>query len=104
MFKPNDFNRRRKPRKSQEVAIMSLPSDTSVEVAYSMVQDDRVLINAICGYSKELRKNDGLVKIFERKSNVIRTSLGFFFAMYEEDKVLVEGGMFKPEDNEGGIK
>jgi hypothetical protein len=94
--KPNPYKQRMKPKEAKEISIMKLPPTTSEEVAYSQVQDDRALINAICYYSNTLRSAG--VAVHKRIQNVIHTSLGYFFSMYEEDKVMVESGLFKPEE------
>ena len=78
-----------------EISILKLPIKTPADVAFSMAEDDKPLIRAICDYAKELRRKQ--VEVFKREKNVIATELGYFFAMYEEDRVLVDSGLFNPE-------
>lgn len=83
-------------KENKEVSIMKIPIKTPKEVAFEMCMDDRILINAICEYRKQLEKAD--VEVFYRKENVIACEDGYYFAMYEKDKVEVEGGTFNPNE------
>jgi hypothetical protein len=85
----------KKLKKAEEIRIVKLPIDVGNDVAFSMVIDDRVLIDSICRVADNLRKQG--VEVFSRQQNVIATEDGFFFAIREEDAVAVESGTFKPE-------
>jgi hypothetical protein len=84
----------------EEISIVRIPINKPKELALSMVEDDRALIHAICEYSKQLRKDN--IEVFKREKNVIATEAGYFFAMYEKDKVMVESGLFNPENEKDG--
>lgn len=96
----HEYHRRRIPRKNERIAVIRMPDKITEDVAWSMVVDDRLLIDTICKYSKELRDNG--IKIYERRSNVISTEAGYFFAIREEDMAMVDAGEFKPNENESG--
>lgn len=85
-----------KVKQPEEVTVIKIPIRTPNAVAWDMAIEDRVLTNAICEYSKELRKQG--VEVFERKQNVIATEQGFYFAMYEQDRVAVDGGDYVPTE------
>lgn len=85
-------------KKDEDILIIQLPIGTSNDVAFSMALDDRMLIDTICRYADELRRND--VEVFERNKNVIATEQGFYFAIYEDVVAAVESGDYKPEPHE----
>jgi hypothetical protein len=82
-------------KKDEDILIIQLPIDTGNEIAFSMALDDRLLIDNICRYADDLRKQD--VEVFKREKNVIATERGFYFAIYEDVVSAVESGDFKPE-------
>lgn len=82
-------------KKDEDILIIQLPIDTGNDVAFSMVLDDRLLIDNICRFADELRKNN--IEVFKREKNVIATEQGFYFAIYEDVVAAVESGDFKPE-------
>lgn len=84
---------------SNYIVITTMPLGTPKEEAFDCAVDDRELINAICEYSKELRKGD--IEIFERKKNVIATEKGYYIAWYEDDLRSMEGGIDNPTPYRG---
>lgn len=68
--------------KQQKILITHLPLDKDKEEVFALVRRDRVFINSICEYAKELRKKG--IKVYERKVNIIRTNAGYFMAWDEQ--------------------
>ena len=67
----------------KKIVITHLPLSKEKEEVFSIVKRSRLLINAICSYSKELKRAG--VEVYERKVNIIHTEQGYYCAFFEED-------------------
>ncbi len=67
----------------EKVVITHLTSDHPAEEVFKIVKRSRALINTICEYSKQLKKEG--VEVYERNVNIIRTSQGYYCAFFESD-------------------
>lgn len=71
--------------KNKNIVITTCPISTPPEQVWPLVRDERALINAICDYSKQLRKEGK--EVFKRNKNIIAAEDGYYFAFYENELV-----------------
>jgi len=67
----------------KKIVITYLPLSKDKEEVFSIVKRSRLLINAICQYSKELKRAG--VEVYERRVNIIYTEKGYYCAFFEDD-------------------
>ena len=67
----------------KKIVITHLPSDKVREEVFGIAKRSRALIEAICVFSKELKRKD--IEVYERHVNIIRTEEGYYCAFFEDD-------------------
>ena len=67
----------------KSIVITTLPIKCDRDEVFKMAQDDRELIDAICQYSKKVKKEDK--EVFARNKNIIAAEHGYFLALYEDE-------------------
>ncbi len=90
-----------KVKEPKNIVITKMPISVPGERAFKSRIADRILINAIVEYRKELEKKG--VEIFERVDNIIATEEGYYFAFYEKDfEAAEEDAKMEPFKGEDG--
>lgn len=74
------MNNKIEPKK---IVYTYLPLTKEKEEVFSIAKRSKLLINAICEYSKELKRAG--VEVYERYVNVIHTERGYYCAFFEDD-------------------
>ena len=97
MPKYNPYKQRRKSSKPVSILLMHLPPETDRDIAFSMSYYEKPLIKVICDVAADFRRKG--VSVVERRNNVIETAIGFYYTVYEQDVVDVEGGKYKGEED-----
>lgn len=72
----------------KSIVITRMPLRVPKEEAFACAMKDRILINAICEYRKQLESENK--EVYARKDNVIVCEDGYYFAFYEDELMEAE--------------
>lgn len=83
-----------KPKETKYVVVTKMPLTVKMEDAYACSSNDKILVNSICEYRKQIEREGK--EVFARHDNVIVCEDGYYFAFYEDDLRNMEGGIDNP--------
>jgi hypothetical protein len=67
----------------ENIVITFCPLETDKDEVFKTAQEDKILIDAIKNFSRELSNNG--IETFTQKHNIIVTEKGYYFAFYKKD-------------------